>query len=271
MPARANSYVPTERIQVALFGMSVVRYTKVPDAKGWIVKKKADPHKPFGLWLLPEERDVVCQIYPTIPNVEEGKGAFIWGYPLRNLAISIHTCGTSGDRPKRLYRLTHDGQPHGGKKPRGHGLVGVDPFSFHVFFLKHLEWRCRNPSPFLSVTDDREKISHMYEIYQRRGYQNIKLITFRSYGPGWDHKKQRLYHVPTLAWELGRMPCMPFMDREFIIDGEIPHQSITKEKSLRPGNPRRPKRRRKPPTRKSTVRENKGEKRRRATAFKLRI
>ncbi|KAI1752190.1 hypothetical protein F4782DRAFT_530801 [Xylaria castorea] len=253
MSVRHNSYVPTERIQVAQFETRVVRYTDKPDAKGWIVKTKTDPHKPFKLWLLPGERDTVRQIYPNIPYIEEAKGTFIWGYPLRNLATSIPTCGTSQGRPKILYRLTHDGQPHDGKKPRSHDLVDVDPFSFNIFLHKHLDWLCRNPSPFLSVTDSKRKIQFMLKVYRDRGYQNIKVIKFRSYGPGWDHKKQRLYNVPILAEKLCIKPHKAYIEDEFIIDGEIPRQSIIYERCLRPGNLRPLKKQRKSPTGMSTM------------------
>ncbi|RYC62306.1 hypothetical protein CHU98_g3893 [Xylaria longipes] len=272
MSAEEDSYIPTERLLVAQLEMTRVEYTKKPDAIGWIVRKKGDPNKPFRFRFLPEARHAIRRIYPNIP-IEERQGAFIWGYPLRRLEKFIHTCGTSTGRPKILYRLTRDGQPHGGRKPRGHGLVDVDPFSFHIFFQKHLSWRCRNPSPFLSVTDSFEKVKDMHKLYQKRGYQNIKLIKFRSYGPGWDHTKLRLYHVPTLTRLLGGVPCMKYMYREFLVDGEIPHQSIIKEWVLTPGYPGRPKKKRKSPARtsKSTVRDNEKGKRRRATAFKLRI
>ncbi|KAH8165571.1 hypothetical protein CIB48_g2707 [Xylaria polymorpha] len=269
MSAEEDSYVPTEEVTVAKFGSSVVNYTQNPDAKGWIVKRKTDSDKPFRFWILSEEHDTVRRVYPETP-IEEGRGAFIWGRPLLSFAIPIYTYGTSRNRPKFLYRLTHDGQPHDGIKARGYGRVNIDPFSFHVLVLKHLDWRCRNPSPFLSTTNSRKKIDHVHKLYANRGFQNIRLIKFRTYGPGWDHKKQRMYHVPTLLKELhDRSPrYLQIMDCEYLIEGEIPRQSIIRESSYGSGHPQPPKKKPTPPKRKSTDPEDEGRKRRRAKGFK---
>ncbi|KAI1743360.1 hypothetical protein F4680DRAFT_445234 [Xylaria scruposa] len=273
MADKKGSHVPTERIFVARFGRKVIRYTEEPDAKGWIVKTTTDPHKPFSLWLLPEELDSVRQIYPEIPEIEK-HGAFIWGYPLRDLAIPIPTCGTSQNRPKTLWRLTHEGQPHGGMKPRGYGLVKVDPFSFQMFAHKHLYWRCRNLSPFISVTNSTKKIDRIYRVLLDWGCQDIKLTKFRAYGRGWDHKKQRLYHVPTLERILPISRPQAFTDYEYLLEGEIPRESIIRQWSLPSDGPPRQSRKRKPPTEtptESDVQDNNKEKTKRATAFKSRL
>ncbi|KAI0545526.1 hypothetical protein F4679DRAFT_459917 [Xylaria curta] len=273
MSVKGDSYVPTERILVARFGPEVVKYTEEPDAKGWIVKTTTDPHKPFSLWLLPEEHDTVRQIYPEIPKIEK-KGAFIWGYPLRDLAIPIHTCGTSEGRPKILWRLTYGGQPHGGMRPRGYGLVKVDPFSFQILAYKHLYWRCRNLSPFISVTGSLKKIQKIYKVLRDRRCQNIKLTKFRAYGRGWDHKKQRLYHVPTLERILPISRPRVYTENEFLLEGEIPRESIIRQWSLPSGGPPRRSRKRKPPAETSTesdVQDNNREKTKRTTAFKSRL
>ncbi|KAI0190909.1 hypothetical protein EV127DRAFT_407709 [Xylaria flabelliformis] len=237
-----NADVPAEEIMVAKFDTKIIKYAKRPDAVGWIVKKEADRRQPFRFRFLPKERDLIHRTYPTIP-IKERQSDFLQGHPLLTLATPIHTCGAGYDeRPRILYRLTHEGQPHRGRKPRGHGFVDVGPFSFHILFHKHLDWRCRNPSPFLSATDDMEKIHHIYGIYEERGYQNIQLIKFRTYGPGWDHQKQRLYRVYSLLEELGgRSPqYVEKMAREFIIEGEIPRESIIEEGPFESDRPRRP-------------------------------
>ncbi|KAI0467210.1 hypothetical protein F4859DRAFT_279642 [Xylaria cf. heliscus] len=259
-----DSYVPTEQIMVVRCGEKYIKHTKRPNAKGWFVKKD-DPHQPYSLRILPEIYEVFCQTYPGIP-IEERQGAFSRGHEMVNLATSIHTCGTRTRRPKVLYRLVHDKQPYDGKKPRGHGRVKVDPISFHILFIRHLKWRCRNASPFLSATDSLTTITQFYDYYKRGHNQNIKIIKFRTYGKGWDHKKQRLYHVPTLLSTLGGVSArkQKWMDNEYIIEGEIPEESIIEERPLKPGNPRNVKKFKKP----STARDDEGEKVVRTSAYK---
>ncbi|KAI0446452.1 hypothetical protein F4803DRAFT_547176 [Xylaria telfairii] len=257
---------------VARFGPTILEYASQPDVKSWIVKRKTDPNKPFRFWSLPEEYDAIRQIYPDIA-IEEGRGSFIWGYPQLDLAIPIHTVGTSKDRPKYLYRLIHDGQPHGGIKARGYGLVIVDPFSFHILLRKHLDWRCRNPSPFLSATDSLDKIDHIYRLYIERGYRNIRFKVFRTDGPGWDHEKQKMYHVPRVLKEMDdRSPkYIEIMGHEYLIEGEIPLQSIIMDVPYESGDPQPPKKKPTPPKRKSpmsTDPDDERKKRRRAKGFK---
>ncbi|KAI0856982.1 hypothetical protein F4860DRAFT_518254 [Xylaria cubensis] len=255
MSTKEDSCVPRQKILVAKFDIKVVKYTAKPKAKGWVVvRKRVDPDKQFKFRFLPEEHDAIHLIYPTI-SIEKIQSAFLRGYPLINLATPIYTCGTRTGRPKILYRLTHDGQPHGGMKPRGHGSVIVEPFSFHILLFKHLDWRCRNLSPFLSATDSMDKILHMYGLYDERGYQNIRLLIFRTDGPGWDHQMQKLYRVFDLLMALGgRSPkYVSSMIREFILEGEIPPESIIEERLLKSNNPRRPVRIPVPPKAKSTI------------------
>ncbi|KAI3321012.1 hypothetical protein HD806DRAFT_537670 [Xylariaceae sp. AK1471] len=290
MLSTVERYVPEETIQVARYDQMIYEHPQKPEAKAWIIKSKRDPNKSFALRLLPEIHAEVRLQYPVIPEIENmyWKGAFLKGRPLKDLAIHINTCGSVMNRPMELYRLTHEGQPHEGKKPRGHGLVETDPLSYHIFMLKHLEWRCRNPSPFLSVTPSYRKVMHMYELYKRRGYQGIKLIEFRSYGPEWDHEKQRLFHVPSLGYAFDdiRLQRQPFFRDEYLLEGGIPPESIINEVSLpsfsRPNIPKTqrevPAEKRKRPTDAEDEEgeeddEDEGQKKRRkfATQFKLRI
>ncbi|KAI8955547.1 hypothetical protein F4801DRAFT_574294 [Xylaria longipes] len=276
MSAEEASYVPTEEILVVQYEKRIVENTKNPHAKGWIVKHKADPNKPFRLWLRPGVHYKMRQLYSKFPK-PRGKGGFLKGRAIRNYATPIHTCGTNKDglqidRPQILFRVTHDGQPHSGKKPRAHGLVTVTPLYFHIFVLKHLIWPCRSPSPFLSATNSIGKKDHVVNLYRERGYQNIKLITFRTYGPGWDHQKQRMYHVPTLCKELDcrSLRYIEHMDCEYIIEGEIPEESIISEEYLESGDLPCPEKKPKPRTgvsKPSTDLDDEGGVRKRTTAY----
>ncbi|KAI0869902.1 hypothetical protein GGS24DRAFT_477216, partial [Hypoxylon argillaceum] len=104
----------------------------------FLVKSAITPMK-VRLWRNKEGNDELKKAYPSTPDFDEkaSRGGFRTGRALEQLALPISTCG-GRDRPPILYRVVHDGQPHGGMKARGFGLVKVTHETFQVLFDKHI-------------------------------------------------------------------------------------------------------------------------------------
>ncbi|KAH9886615.1 hypothetical protein F4778DRAFT_798317 [Xylariomycetidae sp. FL2044] len=224
-----------QTVEVPIENVSVPRYTEKveyqadhPKAKAWIVYSKTQEDKSFKLWMKPEMHEKLQKIYPELPEAEvlfQG-GGFRKGLAMVEESVTIPTFGGLR-RPEILYRVVHDGQPHDGIKARGYGLVDIIPLHFQMLVMKHLRWRCRDPSPFLSVTDDRDKVCNICQIYDAKGMSGITIYKFRSSGQGWDHKRNRLWHIGDLYRSLKcELFSIPYLKNDYLLEQYIPPESI---------------------------------------------
>ncbi|KAI0969478.1 hypothetical protein F4678DRAFT_463261 [Xylaria arbuscula] len=223
--------VPFEIIHVPLFQRTAVKYLDQPKCKVFMVKSTLDPHVKVKLWWTKGGYEELKKRYENISDYDEINlhGGFVNGRPLINLSVPVFTCAGL-DRSRVFYRVVHDQQPHYGMKARGYGLVKVTPLLFQVLVDKHLNWRCRHHSPFMSVTNCHTKIRQIIRILQKRGKTGLRVITFRSDGEGWDHKTQRLFHVPVLGRYLHSIDYeyCTYMQAEYLLESHIPPESILK-------------------------------------------
>ncbi|OHW97593.1 hypothetical protein CSPAE12_03646 [Colletotrichum incanum] len=128
-------------------------------------------------------------------------------------------------RPRTLYRVIHGGQPDNGLKSRlGRGS---DPIFFQLHLQKHLRWRCRESSPFLSATNSWKKAMIIAAVYAARAFTGLRIIKFKTSGLGWNHGIQRLWSARSLIRQLGlNKDDRPYFNNEFLIEHSIPQESI---------------------------------------------
>ncbi|KAK9421093.1 hypothetical protein SUNI508_06238 [Seiridium unicorne] len=219
--------VPTQEIPVAHFEPHITKIDESkPNIKGWLTKSTIDANVPYVLRMLPQYTQEVNDAYPGVLDTISGSRnvGCINGMALVETSFNVKTIGGT-DRPKKLYRAVHGGQPHGGTKSRlGRGS---DPIFLQIHLKKHLRWSCRQPSPFLSATNDEAKAFRIASMYMDMGFEGIHIIEFRTDGPGWDHNVQRMWHARTLVLDLGmRKDNKKYLDNEFLIEHSIPNESI---------------------------------------------
>ncbi len=192
--------VPYEMFHVALFDRKPVKYFERPECEVLGAKSTTQPYTKFKIWWTKKGHAKLNEHYPNLPAFEESNwhGGFVNGRPMINPAVPVFTCAGS-QRPEILYRVVHDQQPHYGMKARGYGHVEITPLLFQAQVDRHLNWRCRDPSPFISTTNCHKKIRRIIRTLRRHGKTGLRIIKFRSSGPGWDHKAQRLFYVPLLG------------------------------------------------------------------------
>ncbi|KAI1654922.1 hypothetical protein F4813DRAFT_392172 [Daldinia decipiens] len=233
------SFVPVEKVVIAQYGEQRVAQETMPDVEAWVVDSKVEKGIPFKLWMRPELHENLKALYPSLPNAEEitRGGGFLQGRPMLKPAITIETC--DGDtRPKRLYRVVHARNPFGGIKARGYGTVDINPLHFQVLVQKHLNWNCSSPSPFLSVTDNLNKVTVIAAVCEARGFAGIEVLEFDPAHPSWDHRHQRLWNARHLVDQFGTkiLQRREFLHQEFLVENMIPPESILRRrpwKSLR--------------------------------------
>ncbi|KAI0011463.1 hypothetical protein F4779DRAFT_636949 [Xylariaceae sp. FL0662B] len=227
--------VPVEKLVVPRYAERPSKQEDSLDVKAWVVHSKSKPYRSYRLWMKPELHEELHPIYPSLPDIAEitRTGGFLNGRPMLDKGITIETC--AGERrPEILYRVTHDAQPYGGIMSRGHEVNRADPLLFQVQVQKHINWNCYDPSPFLSVTDKLSKVTTIAAVCQARGYSGIEIVTFKSTGAGWDHKKQRLWPVHELLLAFDTMIlfnrfCLPW--EEFLLEESIPQDAIIKRET----------------------------------------
>ncbi|KAI1427799.1 hypothetical protein F5Y12DRAFT_791496 [Xylaria sp. FL1777] len=224
-------YVPSELFYVPLFEMKPLEYSKRPECKVFLVRSTIQPYINVSYWWDKEGQTELAKLYKDIPAYDEinWHGGFVNGRPMINPSVPVFTCA-GRKRPSILYRVVHEEQPHYGMKARGYGLVDVTPLLFQVLVTKHLNWRCRHPSPFMSTTNSYRKVQQIIKTLHRHGKTGLRIVIFRSSGTGWDHKAQRLFHVPRLGRNLrvSDFKILPYMQAEYLLESHIPPESIMK-------------------------------------------
>ncbi|KAI0096274.1 hypothetical protein GGR51DRAFT_567363 [Nemania sp. FL0031] len=230
MSASERNQVPLEVLHVPLFERKWVKYFERPQAKAFLVRSTVTLAK-VKLWWTREGYAELKKHYTGLPAFDENSwhGGFIEGRQLVNPCVPVFTCAGL-ERPPILYRVVHEQQPYYGLKARGYGSVKITPTLFQAFVDKHLNWRTRNLSPFISVTDSWSKVQHIKRLLQERGGTGLRIVVFRSSGPGWNHKRQRLFHVPLLGKYLRDIDYRTtnYMQAEYLLESHIPQESILK-------------------------------------------
>ncbi|KAI2777814.1 hypothetical protein F4815DRAFT_502127 [Daldinia loculata] len=223
------SIVPVEKVVIAQYGERRVAQATMPDIEAWVVDSKLEKGIPFKLWMKPELHEELKVLYPNLPCAEDitRGGGFLQGRPMLNPSITIETCG-GDNRPKKLYRVVHDRHPFGGIKARGYGTVDINPLHFQVLVQKHLNWNCSSPSPFLSVTDNLDKVKVIAAVCEARGFAGIEVLELDPAHPSWDHRHQRLWNTKHLVDEFGTkiLQRRQFLHQEFLVENMIPPESI---------------------------------------------
>lgn len=201
-----------------------------------MVKSTITPHIKTRYWCTLQGRAGLKELYKDLPDFEDDarRGGFVNGRPMLNPSIPILTC-TGSARPRILYRVVHNQQPHYGRKARGYGIVKITPLLFKMLVDKHLNWKCRQPSPFMSTTDSWVKVRTIARTLQEHGYKGIQVIKFKSSGPGWDHESQRLFYAPNLidSFRTRGYWVKPYMKDDYLLESHIPPQSIRKVKDIK--------------------------------------
>ncbi|KAI0145423.1 hypothetical protein GGR57DRAFT_506833 [Xylariaceae sp. FL1272] len=233
----AARYVPTEEKVVVCLDSKTAYQEDKPSTEAWMVHTTTPSFIGERLWSLPVLSVRLQENYPEFQQYLR-QGSFKKGRPVLDVGRKIHSCG-GVRRPKILYRVIHRGQPWQGLKARGYGFARVTPIYFHRFVQKHLVPSCRLPSPFLSVTDSKDKVRTTIEYYRSKGYKGIRVVKFRTDGPGWNHRAQPLWHVPALGVELScnEWATRPMHRHEYLLQSHIPHLSIIHIKAVSDDGP----------------------------------
>ncbi|KAI0844230.1 hypothetical protein F5Y00DRAFT_256179 [Daldinia vernicosa] len=223
------STIPIEKVLIPRYGEQRVAQASMPDVEAWVVNSKLDKGIPFKLWMKPEMHKKLQAWYPNLPNAEDitHSGGFLRGRPMLETAITIETCG-GDNRPKKLYRVVHTRQPFEGIKARGYGTVEINPLHFQVLVQKHLNWHCSSPSPFLSVTDNLDKLTVIAAVCEARGFTGIEVLEIDPAHSSWDHRHQRLWNTKYLVdkFDTQILQRRMFLHHEFLVENMIPPESI---------------------------------------------
>ncbi|KAI1408694.1 hypothetical protein F5Y13DRAFT_194165 [Hypoxylon sp. FL1857] len=223
------AHIPVEQVMVPRYGERRVPHESRPDSQAWIVNSRRENGRNFRLWMRPEPYDDLHAMYPHLPNPEDitRSGGFLHGRPMLEKAITLDTYGGPGIC-RKIFRVVHDGQPFGGVKARGYGTVPIDPLYFQILFQKHHNWNCRNPSPFISVTDSLKTATIIGAVYEARGHTGIKVLVFDTCHSAWNHKKQRLWNVKYLVdkFNTSVLGSRGYLERRFLVENYIPPECI---------------------------------------------
>ncbi|GJC82988.1 hypothetical protein ColLi_05826 [Colletotrichum liriopes] len=218
---------PSATLTIAKYKSSVEKIAEndSEEIMGWLTKNSTD-NMP---WILRVKSEFYRSIMDAFPNYLEflsnsrTHGA-VNGIALVSSSHNIYTVENRW-RPEILYRVIHGGQPNKGIKSRlGRGS---DPIFLQLHFQKHLRWRCRERSPFLSATDCWEKALQIAAVYALRGFADVEIINFKTTGPGWNHNIQRLWSVRSLIRQLDlKKSDRSYFNNEYLVEHSIPEESI---------------------------------------------
>ncbi|KAI1323097.1 hypothetical protein F5Y16DRAFT_353760 [Xylariaceae sp. FL0255] len=226
--------VPSQTLKIMRISKRKVYAADNPEVDAFIVWTGTNPSVPFRLWTTMEWRERIARAYPGLRQ-DDITASFAKGTPMVNLEWYVHTCG-GADRPAELWRVVCEGQYAEGMMARG---VEFDVDNNAARFHRHLQMHFRqsgraNKSPYMSATSDEDEVPSIIEHFKSQGYTPIKVIHFRTTGPGWDHSKQRLWHVPSLGRDLRNNNWSNnarYMN-EYLLEDRIPPESVIDELEL---------------------------------------
>ncbi|KAF9870990.1 hypothetical protein CkaCkLH20_11407 [Colletotrichum karsti] len=220
--------VPSQEVVVARYYWKIGKIAEQKEeVKAWLTKNTTNGI-PWVLRVLPGFEEEVNNAFPGVLGMmSRGQNnGCVNGTALLQTDYKVHTVGGKY-RPKFLYRAFHSEIPNNGIKSRlGRG---TDPIFLHIHLRKHLRWRCREASPFLSATNDWAKAVRIALLYEKRGHTGIKIIKFATNGEGWDHNVQRMWRARSLLYQMGlKNDNRKYLDNEYLIEHSIPEASIVK-------------------------------------------
>ncbi|KAI1775975.1 hypothetical protein F4818DRAFT_458094 [Hypoxylon cercidicola] len=225
--------LPAEKIVVPRYGEKRVAQSSMADITAWIVDAKSEK-VPFRLRMKPEVHEELRAVYPELPEAADliQGGGFLHGCPMLDIGIELET-SREPKWPTKLYRVIHDDQPFGGIKARGYGTIPIIPLYFQILVQKHLNWNCRNPSPFVSVTDNLEKVKIVAAVYEARGFSGIEILKLDVSSPAWRLEEHRLWNVRYLVEKFGAtvLKRRDYLEQEFLVENSIPPECITRRYS----------------------------------------
>lgn len=205
---------------------------------GWVVTtKKSERRKGadiFKVVLQPEYMRKLQDQKPSIlssPYLETGSSTmeeFKKGRPLVSLYTPIRAC-VGKSRPLVLYRVVHDEHPGNGLWSRGFGTVKTDQISFMMHFYYHLNWKCRNASPFMSTTTNPAKVANLADWYEINDFSNIEVLVIKvDESECWS--QSRIWDVTRTATSLRLSDVLrkPYYDYEYLIEDCIPPSCVTR-------------------------------------------
>lgn len=226
-------------IYVALFSRDEwLNPAKWPSIVGWAVTtKKSERNKGadiFKVVLRPEYMKKLQDQKSSIlssPYLEADSSTmeeFKKGRPLDTLSTPIRAC-VGKRRPPVLYRVVHDEHPGNGLWSRGYGTIKTDQISFMMHFYYHLNWKCRNASPFMSTTTDPAKAANVADYYEMRGFSNIEVLVIKTDESEW-RSQSRIWDVTKTAASLRLSGVLqkPYYDYEYLIEDCIPASCVTR-------------------------------------------
>ncbi|TGJ82732.1 hypothetical protein E0Z10_g6024 [Xylaria hypoxylon] len=213
------------------FERKSVKHSQRPKCEAFIVKSTIEPHTKAKVWWTKEGHRKLEVLYNNLAVFDDNNyhRGFVNGRPMIHPSVPVSTCAGS-KRPPILYRVVCEQQPCYGMKAHGHGLLNVTPLNFQSLVDKHLSWRCRDPSTSSRQQTLGRKVWQLIKALQKSGISGLQIVIFSSSGPGWDHKAQRLFHVPLLGVYFGDpdYQTLPYMQAEYLLQSHIPRESILK-------------------------------------------
>ncbi|KAI1271408.1 hypothetical protein F5Y07DRAFT_404458 [Xylaria sp. FL0933] len=227
--------VPWETFPVVLFRGEQIRHSEDSECEVFVASSTTQLLTRTSIWSTTKGIVELKKHYESLPQFENfsRRGCPQYGWTMIKPFVSVSTC-SGKQRPPELYRVVYEEQPHHGRKARGYGLITPNPLTFQILVQKHLNWRCRNPSPFISATNSEKKVRRMVKVHQAKGRTGIQVIKFRTTGPGWDHTLQRLFDVRTLCHAFHR-PFRAYNENEYLLESHIPPESIHTINDMPPG------------------------------------
>lgn len=225
--------------------ISVVRFAEIERSIeenspwiGWAVTTKPSEQKKgadtFKVVVLPEYMTIMQARKSSIlssPYLTTGSSTleeYKKGKPIISRYTPVRAC-VGKRRPPFLYRVVHDEHPDNGLWSRGFGTVKTDELSFMLHFDRHLKWRCRNPSPFMSTTTVPAKAANLADWYERHGFTNIQILVIKVDESSWQ-ARSRIWDVRKTAARLGlhRVLCKQYHHDEYLIEDCIPAPCVTR-------------------------------------------
>ncbi|KAK8139632.1 hypothetical protein PG984_000755 [Apiospora sp. TS-2023a] len=183
-------------LEVVQWGPKKIQQAAEPETLAWVVDH--EKNHTGRVWAKEPVRQELKDKYGVDTQQEDldtFRGTFVNGRPLKQASITIHPC-LGHFRPKRLYRAVHADQPFYGVCARNYPQI-FNPVLFQIQFQKHMVWRWRGNSPFMSATCSFQKAVQKCEAYEKRKRPGIKLLIINTSGPGWDSRR--------LIWGAGEL------------------------------------------------------------------
>ncbi|KAK8042280.1 hypothetical protein PG993_006803 [Apiospora rasikravindrae] len=210
-------------LQIVLWGPKQVEHAAKPETLAWVVDHEKNH---LGrVWAKEPMRAELHDKYDVEVHQEAlhcFRGSFVNGRPLIQPSKLITPC-LGNARPRVLYRAVHSGQPYNGVCARNYP-DGPHPLLFQIQCQKHMNWKWRGPSPFMSATASFKKAKRMCRLYGRMGFEGTKILHIDTTGPGWG-SEQQIWHLETMLAEFG-VTVKHSHKEEYLITRSIPLQHV---------------------------------------------